>query len=173
MNGWQNDKAWSDRFLQEIKMILGLHLIGEPEPEEDKERNTDLVVLKMETQRIGCRIRRHTYYANNSYRQQFTIRADRPSGMKTELAKIVEGWGDYFFYGFSDAYEKKLIRWTLADFNVFRLWFNTMIARNNGRIPGELISNGDGSSHFRAFRWSDLPSDFVVANWEQKTVDSQ
>ena len=28
--GWREDKRWSDRFLPEIKRILGEHLIAEP-----------------------------------------------------------------------------------------------------------------------------------------------
>lgn len=41
----------------EIKSVLGMRLIGEPPIEEDRERNTDLIVLKMEAVRVGCRIR--------------------------------------------------------------------------------------------------------------------
>ena len=62
MANWENDKRWSDKFLPEIKMILGLHLIGEPPIEEDCERNTDLIVLKMEPVRIACRIRKYKYF---------------------------------------------------------------------------------------------------------------
>lgn len=61
-NNWEINKQWSDRFLPEIKMILGLHLIGEPPIEEDCERNTDLIVLKMEAVRIACRVRRYDYF---------------------------------------------------------------------------------------------------------------
>ena len=119
MTDWKADKRWSDRFLPEIKAILGTHLIGEPPVEEDAERNTDLMVLKMEAVRIGCRIRRHKYLV--AFGNEFTIRAGRPSGAKTELAKIVEGWGDYFFYGFSNAEHHELAAWFLGDLRVFRL----------------------------------------------------
>ena len=44
MSNWKNDKRWSDRFLPEIKGIIGTHLITEPPYEEDAERNTDLMV---------------------------------------------------------------------------------------------------------------------------------
>jgi hypothetical protein len=103
---WQADKRWSDKFLRDIKRILGEHLIGEPPMEEDAERNTDLIVLRMDAVRIGCRVRKHKY--RDSYQDEFTIRAGRPSGVKTELAKIIEGWGDYFFYGFSNEDETGL-----------------------------------------------------------------
>lgn len=167
---WKYDKGWSDRFLPEIKQILGLHLIGEPSIEEDQERNTDLIVLKMDAVRIACRVRRHTgtkgqpYF--DKYKNEFTIRCSRPSGCKTELAKIVEGWGNYFFYGFSTYDETSLLRWSLCRLDAFRLWFNYYLARHNGMIPGIEKNNGDDSSKLRAFAFSELPPDFIVAaNW--------
>ena len=75
---WRHDKRWSDRFLPEIKRILGEYLIGEPREAEDIERNTDLIVLKMEAVRIACRIRKYEYLLQ--YPGEFTIRAARPSG---------------------------------------------------------------------------------------------
>jgi len=161
---WKKDKRWSDRFLPEIKQLLGLHLIGEPPIEEDQERNTDLMVLKMDPVRIGCRVRRNSYLCNDEYAGQFTIRAGRPSGVKTELTKVIEGWGDYFFYAFCDEQEKVLARWSLCSLNVFRLWFNRYLVLNNGQLPGDKISNSDKSSHFIAFVFADLPTNFVIAN---------
>lgn len=159
---WQADKRWSDRFLREIKSILGVYLIAEPSPDEDAERNTDLMVLRMDAVRIGCRIRKHPYLAR--YGGEFTIRAGRPSGVKTELTKIVEGWGDYFFYGFASEQEAGLCRWTLADMKVFRLWYNRQLVRlPAGKTPGISKPNADNSSDFVAFRWADMPPEFVVA----------
>lgn len=159
-NGWENDKRWSDRFLPEIKMILGLHLIGELAVEQDCERNTDLIVLKMEAVRITCRIRRYEYFAK--YPDEITIRAGRPSGVKTELTKIIESWGDYFFYGFSDPEEKALQAWKLCRLNAFRVWFNRCIVANKGLIPGRRKVNDDGSSSFIAFSADKIP-DFIIA----------
>lgn len=155
------DKKWSDRFLPQVKRVLGEYLIGEAPFEEDRDRNTDLIVLRLDPVRVGCRIRRNSYLQR--WPDEFTIRSDRPSGQKTELAKIVEGWGDYFFYGFSDASETVLERWTLADLRVFRLWFNTEIVKNKGAVPGQAQPNKDGSSSFRAFKWCNLPPQFIVA----------
>ena len=157
MNGWQLDKRWSDKFLPEIKAILGVYLIDEPPIEEDRERNTDLMVLRMDAVRIACRVRKEKYLA--SYGDEFTIRAGRPSGYKTELAKIIEGWGNYFFYGFAN--ENELVQWKLADLNVFRRWYNTELFY--GRHPGIKRNNRDNSSYFIAFKWCELPSDFIVA----------
>lgn len=160
--GWAQDKKWSDRFLPEIKRNLGEYLIGEPPVEEDQERNTDLIVLRMEAVRIGCRIRKFKYLEN--YGGEFTVRAGRPSGHKTELTKIIEGWGNYFFYGFCDKDEQKLAKWTLCDLNVFRLWFNRRLKTDNGKVPGTHKNNTDNSSFFLAFKTAELPAKFVTAS---------
>jgi len=167
MTEWKRDKQWSDRFLPEIKRILGEHLIGEPPQEEDAERNTDLIVLRMEAVRIGCRVRRFQYL---NYAHEFTIRSGRPSGTKTELTKIIEGWGDYFFYGFCDEPEQHLVCWVILDLKHFRLWYmRTLAGLNAGNTPGSGRNNRDGSSSFLVFRWGELPPKAIIA---QQTKDS-
>jgi len=158
---WTQDKRWSDQFLTEIKRILGEYLIDEPPIEEDMEHNTDLIVLRMDSVRVGCRVRRYEYFLK--YQNEFTLRSNRPHGSKTELTKIIEGWGDYFFYGFSDDVGKQLIAWHLFDLKIFRLWFNReLLKRNAGQVPGIEVQNHDGSSSFRVFKIQDLPKAFVV-----------
>lgn len=154
------DKKWSDRFLPEIKRTLGFYLIGEPPVEDDSERNTDLMVLKMEAVRIACRIRRYEYF--EKYPEEITIREGRPSGTKTELTKIVEGWGDYFFYGFSDTQEMNLVAWRLCTLTAFRIWLMRHLCAYDGKMPGISIVNGDNSSSFRAFRAAEIPN-FIIA----------
>ena len=161
MNGWQNDKRWSDKFLPEIKQILGLYLIGEPPIEEDQERNTDLIVLKMDAVRIACRVRRHQYLER--YGDELTIRAGRPSGVKTELTKIIEGWGDYIFYGFSNIDETALEQWFLGCLKAFRLWYMSELAKCNAmNFPGQKKCNGDNSSFFYSFKCHEIPN-FIKA----------
>ena len=158
MNNWKEDKSWSDIFLPEIKSILGIYLIGEAPMEEDRDRNTDLIVLKMEAIRIACRIRRKDYL--NAYGNEFTIRCGRPSGMETELTKIIAGWGDYFFYGFGCEETKKLLSWTLADLKIFRLCFMRNLYKGE-RV--EEIPNKDNSSKFIAFPWKNFPDNLIIA----------
>jgi hypothetical protein len=163
MNGWRGDKRWSDRFLPEIKRVIGEYLIAEPPVEEDAERNTDLMVLRLDAIRIGCRVRKHSYLSR--YGDQFTIRAGRPSGVKTELTKIIEGWGDYFFYGFSDAEERCLAKWILGDMRAFRLYLNRELAA--GRKPWIEQENRDASSNFRCFYYARIPG-FLVADNDKR-----
>jgi hypothetical protein len=163
VSDWKEDKRWSDRFLPQIKRILGEYLIGEASQEEDALRNTDLIVLRMEAVRIACRLRKSDKYLER-YVGDFTIRSNRPSGNKTELSKIIEGFGHYFFYGFADTESGLLTAWTLADLSVFRLWFNLELVRLKGTVPGLAKQNIDGSSSFLVFKWKDLPSEFVVGS---------
>src|SRR5439155_22782776 len=123
----------------EIKAHLGVSLIGPAPVEDDQCRNTDLVVLKMDGLRIACRMRRENAYlhrdrsGNYEYRGQFTIRCGRPNGTKTELSKIIEGWGDYFFYGFGGEHGV-LLDWHLLDLKVFRYWHSTYLLEH-GKAP--------------------------------------
>ena len=160
---WKADKAKSDMYLPEIKCIVGACLISEPPLEEDQLHNTDLIVLKLESVRIACRVRDASYA--RSFGDEFTIRDGRPSGAKTELAKIIEGWGQYIFYGFGNG--SRLTKWRLGDLNVFRLAFVRHLASRK-EMMGQKKKNHDNSSSFRVFRWSDFPSDFVVGCSETK-----
>lgn len=156
---WKNDKKWSDQFIPEIKGILGQILISEAPLTEDREHNTDLMVFKMDSVRIGCRIRRKQYM---NYVGQFTIRCSRPSGQKTEMAKILEGWGDIFFYGF-EGDDGELGAYGVGDLSVFRLHIVTTLAKMQaGQFPGEKRENKDDSSAFRAYNWKDMPPGFVL-----------
>lgn len=164
MSTWDEDKKWSDRFLPVIKQVLGFYLIGEPPVEEDQERNTDLIVLKMNTVRVACRIRRFKYFQH--YPNEFTIRTSRPSGNKTELTKIIEGWGDYLFYGFCDHQEQNIYSYFLGDLSVFRSWFaSSTVLLNNGQTPGLDKRNFDNSSAFKTFNVNSLPPEFIKGRY--------
>lgn len=155
---WKLDKKWSDKFLPEIKSILGLYLIGEAEKEDDCYRNTDLIVLKMEAVRISCRIRRYEYL---KYKDEFTIRSKRDSGKETELSKIIQGFGDFFFYGFANSEETKIEKWTIINLNRFRLYYVRSLFSGGGF--GETKKNHDASSDFLVFRYDKFPSDLIFA----------
>lgn len=163
MTGWQKDKKWSDGLLPNVKQVLGLYLIGEASQEDDQTKGTDLIVLKMEAVRIACRIRRYNYYLNSEWRRQFTLRANRPSGTKTELAKIIEGWGDYFLYGFAQEDNLSLAGWVLADLKPFRLWYMRYLAGHEGLCPGINKCNADGSAGFVVLNWADMPGEMIIA----------
>lgn len=163
---FEEDFEWQRGYIPAVKQVLAQYLIAEAPAEEDMHHNTDLIVLKLDTVRVACRLRTHGYLAR--YPDEFTIRCSRPSGAETELGKVLAGWGDYFFYGFPDPVGFGLAAWMLGDLNVFRAWHARELWQ--GRRPGNgPIPNGDGSSEFRAYRIGDLPPSFVRA---RKTVQT-
>lgn len=156
------DFDWQRALIPRIKQILANYLICEAPFEEDAKRNTDLIVLKLDTVRVACRLRRFKYAAR--YGDQFTLRASRPSGVETELQKVLRGWGDYVFYGFATEDESDVAAWMLGDLDEFRLWHNRALALlPPNRMPGEEVRNPDGSSTGRAYRINALPEAFLVA----------
>lgn len=165
MHTYRRRRGWSDKFLPLIRPIIGEFLIDEPAVAEDELRNTDLIVLGMEAKRVACRIRKAEYYAK--YPDDFTIRSWVSSGNKTELTKIIEGWGDILFYGFVNEEETKLVHWKILDLNVFRLWFVRQIRKNAGETPGQTLPNDDNLSKLTAFNSRSVKG-LILKEWTQE-----
>lgn len=170
---WKADKEWSDAFMPQVKRILGAELISEASPVEDALHNTDLMIgdrqLVLAAIRVGVRIRKPSYLDRFSH--QFTIRAERTkTGNQTELAKIIRGYGDYFFYGIASPDADELACWALIDLGEFRLWFNQELFAHRTPFDGP-IANGDGGSTFYAFNLDDLPPAAVKNRLVYQTLD--
>jgi hypothetical protein len=164
--GWRSRKSWSDRFVPEIKSILGTVLIDVAETGDDALRNTDLITLTMRSGlRIACRVRRHPYLA--AHGDEFTIRCSVVSGRETEIDKVLAGWGDYLFYGFANAAETALAAWFVGDLKVFREWFASY-RRTFQDWPGEIRRNHDGGSKFLVFGIYDVDRRFILARKEPR-----
>lgn len=149
-----------------MKKILGVCLIDTADATEDEEHNTDLLVLIVKPFRVSCRVRSYQHLITQGRKNEFTVRSSVFSGRETELSKILNGWGDYFLYGFSNKHETELECWTLADLSVFRRWHNGFYNKY-GIPPGHIFSNTDRLSSFTVFNWSKLPDNFIVGrNWE-------
>lgn len=101
MNAYSTNRNWSDRFLPEIKRLVGGHLLETAPDPFDHFQATDLMMLDARDMRVAARVRRPGYAQR--YPHQFTIRSRVASGAQTELSKIVEDKGDWMFYGHSDA----------------------------------------------------------------------
>ena len=145
-------KNWSDIFLPDIKMKLGLHLLETAPDVEDRERNTDLMVLTGKIGRIACRVRRRKFY--ELYGDEFTIR--NSAGVhQTEYQKILAGWGDILFYGFCDPTETIVENYVIIDLNVFRQSAYVTDATKQ--------DNGFGDSSFRAFKFSAFQPELIIA----------
>ena len=93
--------------------------------------------------RIAARIRREMY--RDKYVSEFTIRVKRPSGTKTEFRKIVEGFGDWMFYGFE--YGDNIFPWYLIDLSAFRAHLIEDVGLNQFiHNPSNHRQNGDGTT---------------------------
>jgi hypothetical protein len=157
-----DDFAWQAKLMPHVKQILGQVLIQEAPADEDMRHNTDLLVHG--AVRVAVRLRRSRYLTGfdgpTSYADQFTIRADRPSGADTELMKMMSGWGDYLFYGFEAPGGGRLACWIVGNLNEFRRWFWITHA---GNAQQNSLQNLDGSSGFYTFNIADMPAAFVVS----------
>jgi hypothetical protein len=119
---------------------------------------TDLMMLNARDKRIAVRVRRHGVASMFPY--QFTIRAKVASGAKTELAKIIEGHGDWMFYGHYNAAGDGFSLWWLLDLAVFR---SALIRRDNAPIRCGDKAMGDGTCS----KWFDIrsfPQELVIAS---------
>jgi hypothetical protein len=150
----ERDFAFENRMKSHVRHAIASALIRDADAIEDMKHNTDLIVFRLDKKRFGCRIRRNKYLYRLGYRWEFTIRSSRPSGAKTELAKILEGWGDYFFYGFSDRLETRLLLWTIGDLQIFRQAYPN--------VPKfECKNEEEGGSSFMIFQWDSFPGNFI------------
>ena len=151
--GYQEDRKWSDAYIPEIKRIVGPYLLQPSSFEIDTKQAADLVIMKARDLTIACRVRGLGYL--EKYPNQFTIRSSRDSGAKTELDKILEGFGDWLFYGHArDNQSIFFSRWMIIDLAHWRYHMvksHTIIKERGGM--GQK-SNGDGTY----FYWFDIHS---------------
>lgn len=141
MGAYQQDRKWSDAYLPELRRLIGPHLLVPSSLEQDRREAADLVVLKARDVTVACRVRR-TAYAEK-YAGQFTLRSRRDNGVKTELQKITEGWGDWLFYGFAAG--EQIAPWWLIDLSAFRAQFIREGMKKTKRIHWGEQQNGDGT----------------------------
>lgn len=151
MSAYQKDRYWSDKFIPQIKTMVGPLLLEPSDLQRDAIEATDLMVLVAHDMRIAARVRRYGFA--DRYPWEFTIRARRDSGAETELSKIVNGWGDWLFYGHADEGEGYVDRWMIVDLHAFRAGLIRQ-AMNSVRIKCGDKANGDGTF----FKWFDVRS---------------
>ena len=155
MGAYGVDRSWSDGMISQIKKLVGPHLLESAPLDVDREQATDLMVLRARDMRIAARVRRSGYA--DKYCNQFTIRSRRDNGVETELSKIINGWGDWFFYGHADGLGV-IWMWMIIDLNVFR---GSLI--RNVKIEFGDKANGDGT-FFRWFNVRSFPPSIMIAS---------
>lgn len=151
MSFYSANRHWSDQFLPEIKSIIGSHILQAAPALLDHFQATDLLMLDAKDMRIAARVRRYGYAAR--YPHQFTIRAKLPTGAETELSKIVNGYGDWMFYGHADPDGQAIVSWWLIDLRAFRA------ALIRHRTAGANLYMGDKRNpDGTCFKWFDIRS---------------
>ncbi len=155
---YMNDRAWSDAFIPEIRRLVGPYLLVPAPFEIDTREAADLIVLRARDMTIAARVRRPGYASRFPW--DITLRARRDSGVKTEFSKIIEGWGDWFFYGHNSR-GADIDRWFLIDLHELRA--GLIRGGNLRRRAQNVQSNGDGT-HFVAFDVRELPRAIVASS---------
>jgi hypothetical protein len=144
---YQSDRAWSDGFIPAIKRIVGPHLLEPSSLKVDTQQAADLVVLTGRNLTIAARVRRPGFA--DAFPYQFTIRAQRASGARTELQKIIDRWGDWFLYGHALS-DVDIGRWMLIDLHSFRA------ARSRRIIPDNMCGMKKNTDGRTTFAWFDI-----------------
>lgn len=168
MPSYHTDREWSDRYIPEIKRIVGPLLLEVSSFEEDTKQASDLIVIGARSVTIACRVRRHGY---EEHIHDFTIRSKRDNGTETELKKITNGWGDLMFYAHASGEPGEIFSaWYLID---LKAWRAAMIRWDPGKTKRKIrcgqISNGDGTW----FAWFDIrsfpedPSILIASSYQE------
>lgn len=160
MNGWKRDKERADIFMPTIKAVLGRLFIGDAPVVEDQQQATDLMVFHISPLTVACRMRSLSYF--EKYPNEITIRYSRPGGTKTEYDKIVDGWANYFFYGFGDFSTGRIRAYSVLSLDALR----AALIRNQNKLY-QIKQNHDGSSQFIAIDLTQLPENCVVHSYRQ------
>jgi hypothetical protein len=155
---YTQDRAWSDQYLPAVRAIVGPRLLVPAPFDADVQRATDLVVMRAQHLDVAVRIRRYKYLAQ--YADQFTIRKSRDTGTKTELEKIMDGFADWFFYGFAAEKGAGLAAWVLVDLDLLRSEWGRRHLSAPVTAP---FSNGDGTQGLAFYTRRIRPRVFIDA----------
>jgi len=149
------DWGWADGYLPEIRRILTLNAVSIfdfqiASYQQDVKKATDMLLTVSGSQSIAVRLRR----AHQHYRD-LTLRAQRTSGIETELSKLQQGYGDFYLYGWTESFSIK--EWMFV--NLDRL-------RASGLLEQEwrTIANTDGKTSFIAIPFGTLLKYGCIAN---------
>jgi hypothetical protein len=149
-------KKLTPQMMEIVGHAIGPKLVAMATEQQDMKEATDLVMLQTDALRFALRARRWSFYrdagTSGDWRTQFTLRAHRDSGARTELAKVVDDqWGNYMLYGFADQSERMIEHWMLVDLKKFRKRYAEWIDRAK-HYHSDVVPNFDGTY----FRWFDV-----------------
>lgn len=135
-----------------------LRILGRATLKEDTEQGFD-AVLSFPDVKIPIRIRKHEYLKY----MDLTIRSKSKYNNKTEIDKLKEGFGDYYFYAWTDETKtskgnNNILTYMILDLSVFR---NTVL--ENPSIKDK--PNFDGTC-FNTYTMKQLQDNGIVKVFE-------
>lgn len=86
---------------------------------KDLEEAVDLL-LTNDSEEGGARVRRKWYWESSKLKLDWTVRYSLASGKQTEIHKLLEGFCQFYFMGWSLNDKDKLWGWVLIDVNKVR-----------------------------------------------------
>jgi len=149
---YKDNREWSDRLLRRVAGILGEVFIQTSPDVEDMQHNTDLMVLNNRPHRYAVRIRKNRY---SKWADQFTIRSGLRSDIPTEFDKIIDGFGDYMFYGIANSERDDLVCYSIIDLDVFRNHLG------DSTVHAQVMENQD-ETKFLFFSYDQFPEELIV-----------
>lgn len=177
---FEEQKRWEESFTEAFANVARECLpVSVASIEQDRECNTDLVLRVLPEladdhgqPRIACRVRHWQY--KREFSEDFTIRAKVPSGAKTEIDKIRDGYCSYFIYALAPPWgpPNQFWMWYWCDQHVLRTWL-LACERKYQRTPGALKHNVDKNGRpdgtaFYVFKFKDLPGDFILKQYPER-----
>lgn len=159
-NNYNNQRTLSDSHIPVAKkQILKSLGISAPEwrvdittPEQDMTEAADLDITNDIDHFMTALRLRNTQYAFR-YPNEFTVRREYYAGHKTEYQKIMEGFGDFMFYGFHNFGD--IPRWIFLNLDIYRdeHYFDedTGVYLPKDHLRYEIKNNKDNRNNFISY----------------------
>ena len=148
MSKFTTDRHLEAQFADEIRRILADSFIKQ-DVTADLSEATDFAIFTVKPFKVAVRLRRYDYF--HAFKDEFTLRWSRPSGVPTEIHKIRQKLVNYFLYGFLDKPETHIIHYRIFD-----------LARFTDPVPNEIRKNDPPDSELAIYRIDQFPKEFTV-----------
>ena len=157
MNDFDAQFEWQAKYANQVVRIIAPYLIKVADPEVDKKENGDFQISFPRNGTVGCRLRKPDMAR---YVGEVTFRSRARNGGKTEITKIIDGYGDYFFYGHVNN-ASVIWHWYLIDYTKLRALF---IRRREliDHAKANQVTNRDGTK-FIVFNVEEQLPEAVIA----------
>jgi hypothetical protein len=159
MGTFEQQFEWQAKFVDQVVGLVAPSIINVSSAHVDRNENGDFEISFPRNGTIGCRLRKPD---QSRFVGDVTFRSHSRFGGKTEISKIIDGYGDFFFYGHVN--EQDVIwHWYLIDYTKLRALF----VRRPGLLRRDPICNRDGSK-FLVYRAEDELASAVLAKSEHR-----